>query len=132
MAALEQGYWVAAACLLIGVFVFFHKRIDGFFAVRRLRSSLHYNERLVITLSDKGFHALSPLQDITLGWDSIVDVSTYHDGILLMLSNRYGHWIPFHCLENNADAKDLYDYVYSRIIASRTQSRDDTKQHVPT
>lgn len=122
ISAFTTYYWLSAVLLLFVVFQLFSKSLLNRLLARHVRSSIHYNQTTTITMSDGGFHSVSPLQDVRLGWDSFTEVAKFPDGVIIYQDKSLFNWIPYSSLEYEHDAAILYDFVSSRIAKKNLPS----------
>lgn len=100
------------------LFYIIHK-LDIYLIKTRLRSSPHWNDRIEVTLSEDGYGTVSPLHEAKLAWKLFTGAVAFADGVLVLQGKDSYNWLPFRCLENQADAELLYSYVTERIAASK-------------
>lgn len=124
IAVLTTYYWVSILAVLLAAFAFFNQGLINRRISRNAKASRHYNETTTITLSDNGFRARSPLQDLNLGWDSFTEVVQFADGVMIYQGNSIFNWIPYRLLEDESDAAIIYDFVSTRIAKSKLPSED--------
>ena len=120
---LTQEYWAPVFLVTIAVLMFFPHKLDNYLARRRLKSSPHCDERLLLVLSDDGYVATSSLQKTKLRWAVFTGAIAFPDGVLILHGKGMCHWLPFRCLEKPSDSDILHLFIVTRIATNKMLDR---------
>ena len=79
---------------VVVIIMLFGNQIDYLIIKYRSRKSPHVNENVEITLSEKGFHAVSSKSETKAKWSIFTKAVAFRDGFLLFQGPRLFNWLP--------------------------------------
>lgn len=92
---INHGKWEAALIFTaFALLILVGSRIDDWLIRRRFRKSPYQNEDMMITLSEKGFHAIGSKSNSALDWSAFTKARYFSNGVLLFQGPGVFNWLP--------------------------------------
>lgn len=99
----------------LGVLFFLIRPVLEWFTARSFKKSPFYDEEIQIEITDDGYHATSPRQDVMLKWSAFTKVDHFRDGFLLYQGPQVCNWLPLSSLHDPSEAKALEELLRAKI-----------------
>ena len=99
--------------VVVTIMLFGHS-MDYLFIKYRNRKSPHFNEYIEITLSESGFHAVSPKAETKAKWSIFTKAVVFSDGFLLFQGPGFYTWLPSSKISEGT-VEELIDLIKNNI-----------------